>query len=187
MRQMSSLWLIALAGCVASEAPAYLLADAEPNQEVRLGLSGDRVIAAAIPIDYRTVPLLARTTCDAVLADGVVTFCGREHGSRGNGYRLEKSYEQPFPHLRSVLVDETGTVLERSHTLPIADVPQHVLAAAIAIGTSMDSAAIVSGPASEECWRIVTRDRRGRVFVVTVDLAGKLLSKLRRNQSRVDS
>lgn len=187
MRHISCLWLMALVGCAAPGAATDLLDDAEPNQVVRLGLRGDRVISTAVPIDYRTIPLLARTTCDAIAPDGELEFCGREQGPRGEGFRIEKGYQEPFPHTRSALVDEHGTVMERSHTLPIATVPQHILAAALAGGTTIDSVAIVSGPVAEEFFRIVTRDRRGRQFVVTVDLEGRQLGKLRRNQSRVDS
>src|SRR5690606_5917897 len=153
----------------------------------RLTLAGTTVTAAAVAVEYRTIPALARTTCEAIAPDGVLEFCGQENGARGFGFRIEKRYEQPFPHLRSVLVDATGEVMERSHTLPVADVPQHVLGAALAGGTLVDSVAIVSGPRKEEFWRIVTRDRRGRVFVITVDLNGNLMSKQRRHQSRVDS
>jgi hypothetical protein len=45
----------------------------------------------------------------------------------------------------------------------------------------------VSGPVQEEFWRIITKDRRGRIFVITIDLDGHVLSQLRRNQSRLDS
>jgi hypothetical protein len=187
MRHLRCLWLIALAGCTASSSSAHLLMDAEPNQAVRLAVIGDRIISTAVPVDLRTVPALARTTVDAIAPDGVLEFCGREVGPRGEGFRLEKRYEQPFPHLRSVLVDELGRVMERSHTRPIGKVPQDVLGAALQVGTLVESAAIVSGPVHEEFWRVVTHDRRGRTFVVTVDLDGNVLSQLRRNQSRVDS
>jgi hypothetical protein len=71
--------------------------------------------------------------------------------------------------------------------LPLTKVPQHVLAPALTNGTSVESAEIVSGPVREELWRIIAKDRRGRVFVVLVDLEGNELSRFRRNQSRVDS
>lgn len=187
MRHLRCLWLIALAGCTATSSAAHLLTDAEPNQAVRLTVAGDKVVSTAVSIDFRTVPALARTTCEAIAPNGVLEFCAREIGPRGNGFRLEKRYEQPFPHLRSVLVDKLGNVMERSHTVPIVKVPQGVLGAALQGGTSVQSAAIVSGPVYEEFWRIVTQDRRGRAFVVTVSLDGDVMSQLRRNQSRVDS
>lgn len=187
MRHLRCLWPIALAGCTATSSAALLLTDAEPNQDVRLAVVGNRVVSTAVPIDFRTVPALARTTAEAIAPNGVLEFCAREIGPRGEGFRLEKRYQQPSAHLRSVLVDELGNVMERSHTVTIRKVPQGVLGAALQGGTSVESAAIVSGPVHEEFWRIITHDRRGRTFIVTVDLDGNVMSQLRRNQSRVDS
>ena len=187
MRQLRCLWLIALVGCTATPSPANLLGHAEPKQSVRLSLAGNTVIGTAVPIAFRTIPQLARTTSEAIAPKGTLEFCAREIGPRGEGFRLEKRYEQPFPHVRSVLVDELGNVLERSHTVPVGKVPQDVLGAALGEGTVVDSAAIVSGPIREEFWRVVTQDRRGRIFVITIDLDGNVVSQLRRNQSRVDS
>lgn len=187
MRHLCCMWLLGLAGCAATSSSAHLLNDAEPNQVVRLAIAGDRVITTAVPVDFRTVPALARTTADAIAPNGVLEFCAREIGARGDGFRLEKRYELPFPHLRSVLIDELGNVLERSHTMPVAKVPQGVLGAALRVGTLVESAAIVSGPVQEEFWRIITKDRRGRIFVITIGLDGHVLSQIRRNQSRLDS
>jgi len=187
MRQICCLWLIALASCSATPVQAELLAEAEPNQITRLTLNGDRVVALAVPIDFRSLPARARTACNAIAPEGRLLFCGREQGPRGDGYRVERGYSEPFEHRRSLLVDGGGAVLERSHTLPLAKVPQHVLAAALANNTVITSAEIVSGPVREEFWRLVAKDRRGRVFVVRVDLGGNELSRFRRNQSRVDS
>ena len=187
MRHMTFLWLFALAGCGSTPKSAHLLAEAEPNQVVRLSLVGDRVVQTSVPVDFGNLPLLARTTCEAIAPGGILTFCGREKGPRGEGFRLEKIYEQPFAHMRSVLADAKGNVMERSHTLPLKKVPQQVLGVALATGTMVESAEIVSGPLREEFWRIVTQDRRGRIFVVTVSLNGTLISEQRRNQSRVDS
>ena len=187
MRQICCLWLIALAGCSATPAKAELLAKAEPNQITRLTLNGDRVVSLAVPIDFRSLPALARTTCNAITPAGRLLFCGREQGPRGDGYRVEYSYAEPVEHQRSLLVDADGAVLERSHTLPLAKVPQHVLAAVLTKNTLIESAEIVSGPVREEFWRIVAKDRRGHVFLVLVGLEGNELSRFRRNQSRVDS
>ena len=184
---MTFLWLFALACCGSAPESAHLLAEAEPNQVVRLSLVGDRVVQTSVPVDFGILPALARTTCEAIAPGGVMTFCGREKGPRGEGFRLEKIYEQPFAHMRSVLADAKGNVMERSHTLPLIKVPQQVLGAALSSGTTVESAEIVSGPLREEFWRIVTQDRRGRVFVVMVHLDGTLISEQRRNQSRVDS
>lgn len=190
MRQIRCLWLIALvgaSGCAAPTVPTGPLADAEPNQTPRIGLAGDRVVSLAVPIDIRSLPGRARTSIDAIAPEGRLVFCASERGPRGAGFRVERAYEKPFEHVRSILATAAGEVLERSHTVPLTKVPQHVLAAALTPSSLVESAEIVSGPEREEFWRIVTKDRRGRVFVVRVGLDGTHLSVMRRNQSRVDS
>lgn len=167
--------------------PSELLALAEPNQPARLTITGNQVVAIATPVDYRALPNIARTTCEAVAPNGELTFCGQERGPRGHGFRVEKTYRKPAGHIRSVLVDVAGTILERSHTVPLGKVPQHVLAAALQLGTFVESAEIVSGPAREEFWRVVVKDRRSRVFVARIDLEGELLAQMRRTLGRVDS
>lgn len=187
MRHIRCLWLIALAGCSAAPVPTGMLAEAEPDQVARITLAGNQIVSLATPVDIRSLTAKSRTTCDAIAPGGQLQFCAHESGPRGTGFRVERSYEKPFAHTRSVLVDTAGNVLERSHTLPLIKVPQHVLAAALTSSSSVESAEIVSGPVREEYWRIITKDRRGRVYVVQVSLEGEQQSRLRRNQSRVDS
>lgn len=183
------LLLVCLAACAggAQPSPAQLLAQAEPGQVTRLVLDGDRVVAVAAPIDYRQLPPLARTTCDAIAPDGELQFCGWESGARGRGFRVDKAYVEPVEHVRSLLIDSDGTVLERSHTVPLTNVPDHVLATALERGSFVESAEIVSGPEREEYWLVVIRDRQGFEFVCQVDLDGAEMAVRRRVQSRVDS
>ena len=187
MRQTRYLWLLALASCASSMASTEMLSEAEANQEARLTLSGGRVISVSSPIDFRALPARARATSEAIQPEGTLIFCAQERGPHGDGYRVEKHYEEPFPHMRSVLVDVNGSVLERSHTLRLVDVPQHVLATALSLGPKVKSAEIVSGPIAEELWRVVIEDRRGRVLVASISLEGTLWATARRNLARVDS
>jgi hypothetical protein len=152
----------------------------------RLWLAGDRIVAATVPIGPGAMPLAVRTTIEAVLPDGTQTFAGREHGPRGHGFRIDKSYRQP-EHQRSVLIADDGSVLERAHTVTIAEVPQAVLATALRTGPSVEESWIVSGPTSEEFWQFLVRDRSGRAFVVKVGLDGGPLGRLRRTAARIDS
>ena len=170
MRPTCCLWLITLAACSAAPIRAGLLADAEPLQTTRITLDGDRIASLVVPIDFRGLPARVRTTFDAIAPPGNDLFCGREQGPRGDGFRVERGYSEPFEHRRSLLIAADGEVLERAHTMPLAKVPQHVLAAALTSATVIESAQIVSGPVQEEFWRLVAKDRRGRVFVVIVDL-----------------
>lgn len=156
------------------------------GQTPRLSVSGNQVVSVATPIDVRGLPADVRTTLEAIAPAGVLEFCGEEWGPRGEGYRIEKSYLEPTPHHRSLLVAVDGAVLERSHTLPLPRVPQHVLATGLGKGSSIDSAEIVSGPVREEFWRLIVKDRSGRTFVVKVALDGTELETQRRSQSVVD-
>lgn len=190
MRRTPWPWLLLLlTACASHPAPGVRerLADALPDAPVRLVLAGAEVVGIATSIDESALPALARTTVTAIAPDGRLSFCGREQGERGRGYRVEKDYDEPFPHRRSALVTSDGAVLERWHTLPLARVPEHVLATALSAGPFVDSAAIVSGPEREEYWRVLVRDRDGRVHVCRIALDGDLLQRRLRLQSVVDS
>jgi hypothetical protein len=163
-----------------------LLADAPSDVPARLWLAGDRIVAAAAPLGPGVMPPAVRTTVDAIAPGGALVFAGREWGPRGDGFRVDKRYAEP-DHQRSVLVALDGAVLERAHTVPLPDVPQHVLATALRTGPHVDEAWIVSGPETEEHWTFVVRDRGGRTFAVRVGLAGEPRGRLRRTSARVDS
>ena len=189
MARAAAAWSLCLLACASPPgvAPTTPGAAADEPPPARLTLAGDEVVAVATPTDLRGLPLAARTTVEAIAPEGELLFCGRERGPRGPGYRVEKRYEEPVPHVRSVLVDADGAVLERGHTLPLPDVPHHVLAAALTVAPFVESAEIVSGPTDEEFWRLVVRDRREHTFLVTVGLSGRTLSVHRRSAARVDS
>jgi hypothetical protein len=180
---------LGLAACATAPSPTTTLAarlhDAPAGSAARLWLAGDRVVAAAVPVGPGSMPLAVRTTLQAVLPGGTQTFAGREHGPRGQGFRVDKSYPEP-EHARTALVADDGAVLERAHTVPIAEVPQNVLATALRTGPAVDEAWIVSGPTTEEFWSFVLHDRAGRTFVVKVGLDGAPLGRMRRSAARVD-
>lgn len=189
MATRRALWTLLFAGCVGpgEHAVGDLLYDAQVDGAPRVTIDGASVVAVASPVDFRALPAAARRTCDALAPEGALLFCGVEHGPRGRGYRVEKQYEEPVAHRRSVLVDADGAVLERSHTVPTADAPQAVLAAALQHGSFVREVEIVSGPAREESWRVLVADRRGRAFSVILDLDGRLLRLRRQAQVRVDA
>lgn len=189
MRRTRCVWLILLAGCASPAGPSLgeLLADSAIGQSARITIEGDAVVAFATPADFRALPAEARKTCDTVAPEGTLLFCGVERGPRGEGFRVEKRYDEPSPHERSLLVDELGKVLERSHTLPVSQTPQHVLATALRCGPFVERVEIVSGPVREEYWRVLVKDRSNRRFTATIDLDGDLLHLRRRTASRVDS
>lgn len=180
--------LLACAACsTAGAIPAdlaRLLAEAPPAATARLWLDGDRIVGAAVPTGPGDLPAGVRTMVDAVVPRGELEFQGREWSARGEGYRIDKRYSAE--DRRSVLISPAGTVLERDHTVAIADVPQHVLASALRIGSHIDEVRIVSGPEHEENWSLVLHDRSGRVFVAEITFDGRVLRSRRRVDARVD-
>ncbi|HEB54279.1 MAG TPA: hypothetical protein ENI87_13585 [bacterium] len=187
---LSAAWLAATPGCVGGPEPLStreLLATADPSAPPRLVLDDDRVIATACPIVPAELPPPVCTTLAAIAPDGELAFVAREHGPRGDGFRVEKRYDEPVPHVRSLLIDANGTVLERAHTLPLPRVPKPVLATALRHGQTVERAAIVSGPLVAEHWSLLVSNRHGRQFVVTVGLDGTPLGVRRRHRCVVDS
>jgi len=185
-------WLLALAACSTAapvpESLQTLLGESPDGNSARLSIGGNRIVAAAVAIGNASLPKAARTAIEAIAPQGELLFAGREWGPRGAGFRVEKRYRDGVKeHVRSVLVDADGRVLERAHSVAIAEVPQHVLAAAMRVGPMIDEARIVSGPEREEYWSVSVRDRVGRTFVARVSLAGSLLDSVRRVSARVDS
>src|SRR5262245_50595143 len=187
-----SCWLLALAACSTAapvpESLQTLLGESPEGNPARLSIGGNRIVAAAVAMGPGSLPKAARTSIEAIAPLGELLFAGREWGPRGAGFRVEKRYrEGPKEHVRSVLVDADGRVLEREHSVAIAEVPQHVLAAAMRVGPTIEEARIVSGPEREEHWSVSVRDRLGRTFVARVSLGGALLDSVRRVSARVDS
>ena len=185
-------WLLALAACSTAapvpESLQTLLGETPDGYPARLSIGGNRIVAAAVAVGNASLPKAARTAIEAIAPQGELLFVGREWGPRGAGFRVEKRYrEGAKEHVRSVLVDADGRVLEREHSVAIAEVPQHVLVAAMRVGPMIDEARIVSGPAREEYWSVSVRDRLGRTFVAHVSLDGSLLDSVRRVSARVDS
>lgn len=163
-----------------------LLEEAPGDAVARYWLDGDRIVAAAVPLGPGSLPPAVRTTIDAVAPGGTTLFVGREWSNRGEGYRIEKRYDEPA-HVRSALIAGDGRVLERAHSVPIAGVPQPVLATALRSGPIIDEAFIVSGPEREEFWLLLVRERSGRASAVRVGLTGADLGRTRRTAARVDS
>jgi hypothetical protein len=177
-------------GCAADPVPlrafAAALADAPQDQRARLWLADGVLIGAAAPAGPGTLPQAARTTLDAKAPGGHQEFLGREWGPRGAGLRVEKSYpdlpgQQPgdAPHFRSVLLTPGGDVLETTHSVPLAKVPAPVLQHAMAFGTSVERAEIVSGSEVEEGWRVLTHNRAGWTYAVEMSLTGEVLRAAR--------
>ncbi|MCU0864919.1 MAG: hypothetical protein MUC36_14105 [Planctomycetes bacterium] len=164
---------------------ATALTTAPPGAGARLWLDGGRIGAAVVPCHPAELPPAARTMLTAVAPDGERRYTGREWSARGTGFRVEVAYTDPA-HIRSVLLADDGAVLERSHTVPLTEVPQHVLATALRSAPFVDEAWIVSGPQHEEHWELLLRERSGALHAVRIGLDGRALAHRRRLDARVD-
>lgn len=188
LRRHALTCLLAAAGCSTAGTPADItaeLAESPGDGVPRLWLAGDRIMAVAAPLQHRDLPRPVALMADAIAPGGSRTFVGREWGPRGTGYRIDCTFTDP-PHVRSMLLTPAGEVLERSHTVPLAEVPERVLATALRIAPLVDSAAIVSGPEREEHWTIVMRDRSGRRFSARIALDGREIDHHRRFDAQLD-
>lgn len=164
------------------------LVESPQAMPARLWIAGDRIVRAAAALGPGMLPPEVRRTVEAVASAGDLRFAAREFGPLGDGYRVEKHYPSANPeHSRTVLVNAAGDVLERGHTVPIADVPRDILAAALRIAPNVQTAWILSDSQREKCWECVVQNRIGYTLVVTIGLDGTVGSVLRRTSAQVDS
>jgi hypothetical protein len=181
----------ALAACrTAAVLPEDLterLAACPEGSPARLHLDPGGALALVLPIQPVELPPAARTGVESAAPRGTTTFVGREWGPRGQGYRVDKHYDvEGVEHTRSVLVDNQGQVLERVHSVPIAEVPEAVITTAARFGHAIERVEIVAGTAHVEHWRCLVTDRSGRHFVVRTGLDGTLLDRHRRLHTELD-
>lgn len=167
---------------------AAWLEESPQTMPARLWIAGDRIVRAAAALGPGMLPPEVRTTVEAVAPAGDLRFAAREFGPLGDGYRIEKHYPGANPeHSRTVLVNAVGDVLERGHTVPIADVPRDILAAALRVAPTVLTAWILSDGHREKGWECVVQNRIGHTLVVTIDLDGTLRTVLRRTTAQLDS
>jgi hypothetical protein len=164
---------------------AALAREAPPDEPLRLRCWGTQIVAVAVPLGPGGLPGPVRVTADAIAPGGRTLFAGREWGPRGPGYRIERMLDHGgAEHFRSVLLDAEGAVLERSHSLPVPEVPPAVLLAVTAgERTQVRRVEVVSGPSVEEGYRATVADRAGRTFMVECDLQGRVTSVARALQT----
>ncbi len=184
-------FLASLQGCASgSNTTADLsrwLAETPEAMPARLWLSGDRIVRAAASLGPGAIPQAARTAIDTIAPSGTLLFQGREWGPGIDGFRVEKHYTDTDPeHSRSVLVTPEGRVLERAHTVPVAQVPRDVLDTALRAAPLVEQAWIVSDEAQQRFWLCELRSRIGHLLVLEIDLDGRLVGVSRRITTRVD-
>ncbi len=166
-----------LSGCAANGWHADFVraaATAPEDMPARIEANADGIVAAAAAIGPGGLPSAAKTAMDAIAPGGVTLFLGREWGPWGQGYRVEKRYDDgPDASYRSALVAGDGSVLQRSHSVPIAKTPAAALGAAMPFGRDIRRCEIVSDAETEREWRITTKDGGGRTLRVRVGLDGR--------------
>lgn len=177
------------AACAAPRLPPGFAeaAEAAPSEvPVRVWIEGDRLVGAAVPVGPGGLPAAVRHAVDAIAPGGEQLFAGREWGPWGEGFRIEKRYVEPGQEsFRSLLLTADGQVLERSHSVPLAQIPNEILLAAMSIGRDLLRCEIVSGPAAEQFWRATLRDRIGRDRMAIVSLDGRIESTARVLPARI--
>ncbi len=173
----SALLAAGLAGCRSGPGPGLqdLLANAAPDGACRLQVEGDRIVQAAIPLAPHDLPPEVRISADAIAPGGSRTFAGRELRPRGAYYRIEVRYEDRAEEtFRSMLLDDNGDVIERTHGVSIARVPVDILTAAMTRARRLERCEIVSNTETEIGWRITARDDAGRRLLLELDLQGAI-------------
>ena len=153
---------------------------AADSMPVRIHTSGDALASLAMPTDHRSVPADLRRTLEAIAPGGDVTYCARILGTEP-GWLVEKSYptdDGPAePHTRSVRVRDDGSLIERTHQLPLAEVPRSVLRAALGIGNDVRHARVVQ--AEGEWFRLTVDNAFGWQHEVDVSADGDVLAVVR--------
>ncbi|GAB4152875.1 MAG: hypothetical protein Fur0037_21710 [Planctomycetota bacterium] len=175
-----SAWLAG--SCAATEAlsreAVHDLAEASSDGPVRLTLRGTEVVSSSVPVSRAGLPERVRTMIEAIAPGGTTLRLSRERGPLGEGYRVEKDLGNG--DFRAMLIAPDGSVLERSHAVPLGEVPQQVLLAATAPGRiDVRRCEIVSDGARETGWRILVLDGAGRAYSCECSLDGDLLSRSR--------
>ncbi len=170
---------LSLGACANTGLPgafADALATAPEDLPARLHIDGDRIVSAAAAVGPGGIPTAVRATADGIAPGGEVVFEGREWGPYGACFRIEKRYvDGPLHSFRSVLIAASGDVLERSHTVPIQQVPPAVLGAALTLGRDVQRCEIVSDSSAERLWRATIVDGGGRTMLASIGLDGRLL------------
>ena len=187
MRPILTAALCALAGCELAGARPWRGTTADAEGPVRAVLSGDRVISLVSPTELSALPSAARRACEAALPGGALLFCGEERTPRGQAYRVEKQYAEPWPHERAVVVSEGGEVLERSQTVPVARAPKHILATATRCGSYVERVETIERLSTPPHWLVQVQDRDGQVYAAKILSNGELDAVRRRTMCRVDS
>lgn len=171
-----------LSSCAAPPALPVGFADAAfeapEDLPLRLLFDADTLVASAVPIGPGALPPAVRTLVEAIEPGGTTVYAAREWSRRGAGFRVEKRYsEGPDQQYRSALITSDGAVLERSHTVPVGQVPRRILLAVMTDARrDVLRAEVVSDAASEVGWRITMQDGGARMFVCECSMTGTELA-----------
>lgn len=169
-----------LPGCVGTSVPRQFAEAAATGPEevsARIRIEGTHVVAVAAPAGPGGIPQPVRSSIEAVAPGGEPVFLGREWGDAGENWLVEKRYvEGAMESFRSARIAVDGTVLERAHSVPIAKVPQPVIAAALSLGRDVQRCEIVSDASAERGWRAFVVDGGGRRLLATIGLDGTLVA-----------
>lgn len=192
--------MLPLAACVGPHLPAgfaAMAAAAPDDQPARLVLDGNSLVSVAAGLGQGGLPNAVRTAVEAIAPGGELDFAGREWSDQhGMAFRVEKRYrskgvstanDRGAESFCSLLLDPTGRVLERAHSVPLAEVPVEILRAAMLIGRDVRRCEIESDAQREVGWRALVRDGIGRDHVVEITLDGAVRFSRRVVNARIDA
>lgn len=142
-------FLLSIASCVPhpSGQPAVLqaLEELPGGKTARLYVDANQAPRWVVPLDEDALPSIVRRTAQTVQPDGTLHFVGRVYGGPEGIYIVEKRYPaQGEDHLRRVIISNDGSVILRSHSLPIDRAPDPV-AARIAARGDLEALEYVEG------------------------------------------
>ena len=125
----------------------------------------------AMPL--KAIPAAAVRTSDAfVQPGGELLFAGREWGAKIDGFRFDKRFGSLH---RSVLVDATGKVLERSHEISVGAAPPLGSNAASVFGAILRVEVIQGRRGTPEQFRFTLRDNEAKTRYVFTSDRGSIL------------
>ena len=107
---------------------AESVANAPAAAPSRMLVQGGEILEIAVPLTDAALPEAARVAIDAVQPAGKTVAVERVWSERGAGFGVTKIYDDGVAgRRRSVVVDATGNVLERSHEIEAGRVPPVVM------------------------------------------------------------
>ncbi len=153
---------------------ATAAADAQADAGCRIELDGSRIVELSAPIRAADLPQTVARAVESIQPGGSKISVAQVWRSSDVAYRIETEYVNGrSTELRSVLLDEDGQVIERSHQVSLREVGRiaRLLVADLDRGETRRVEVVQQG-AGEESYRFHLRLPDGRRTIVRCGLDG---------------